>query len=135
MRIEIDRLVSICHCNSYNAGWWHDKDGLPYLPKDAGKFNELVEEYLPFIVATKLALIHSEISEAMEGHRRGLMDDKLPHRPAIEVELADAVIRICDLAGALDLDLAGAILEKIDFNVTRPDHDKVQRRKPGGKVY
>lgn len=43
-----------------------------------------------------LMLAVSELAEAMEGHRKNLMDDKLPHRPMIEVELADYVIRVCD---------------------------------------
>src|SRR5271157_249593 len=47
----------------------------------------------------RFALIHSEISEAMESHRKDLMDDKLPHRKGVEVELADALIRIFDYAG------------------------------------
>ena len=87
------------------------------------------------LVAEKLCLTHSEISEAMEGHRKGLMDDKLPHRPMIEVELADAVIRIADLAGALGLDLGGAIAEKMAFNAVRPDHKPEARAAAGGKAY
>ena len=38
----------------------------------------------------------------------------------VEVELADAVIRIADLAGALGLDLGGAIAEKLEYNRNRP---------------
>ena len=74
-----------------------------------------------------LCLVHSEISEAMEGARKGLMDDKLPHRPMLEVELADAVIRCFDMAGGLQLDLAGAIAEKLAFNAQRADH-KIENR-------
>jgi len=63
------------------------------------------------------------------------MDDKLPHRTMLEVELADAVIRISDLAGALKLDLGGAIAEKLKFNATRPDHKPENRQAIGGKAY
>ena len=87
------------------------------------------------LVAEKLCLIHSEVSEGMEAHRKSLMDDKLPHRTGLEVELADAVIRIADLAGALELDLAGAILEKLQFNSQRPDHKIENRLKENGKAY
>ena len=80
-------------------------------------------------------LIHSEISEALEGYRKGLLDDKLTHRPALEVELADAIIRIMDLAGALNLDIAGAIIEKMDFNAQRPDHKPENRMSEGGKSF
>lgn len=49
-----------------------------------------------------IALVHSELSEALEGLRKGLQDDHLPHRPMIEVELADVFIRLCDMAGGFD---------------------------------
>ena len=87
------------------------------------------------LVAQKLCLTHSEVSEGMEGHRKGLMDDKLPHRSMLEVELADAVIRIFDLAGAMRMDLGGAIAEKLAFNAQRPDHKLENRMKAGGKAY
>ena len=71
----------------------------------------------------------------MEGARKDLMDDKLPHRKMVEVELADAVIRIADLCGHLELDLGGAIIEKINYNKTRADHKPENRAKEGGKKF
>ena len=71
----------------------------------------------------------------MEGDRKNLMDDHLPHRKMIEVELADAVIRIGDLAGKLGLDLGGAIDEKLVYNRNRADHKKENRLQEGGKKY
>ena len=68
----------------------------------------------------KIALVHSELSEALEADRKGLMDDKLLDREGREVELADAMIRIFDLAGRYDLDLGGALMAKIAFNASRP---------------
>jgi NTP pyrophosphatase (non-canonical NTP hydrolase) len=82
-----------------------------------------------------LCLIHSEISEAMEGHRKNLMDSHIPHRSMLEVELADAVIRIADLAGALGLDLGAAIAEKMAYNATRADHKPEARAATNGKAY
>lgn len=82
-----------------------------------------------------LCLVHSEISEAMEGHRKNLQDDKLPHRKMIEVELADALIRILDLGAGLGLDIGGATEEKLAYNQTRIDHSKEARLAPGGKAY
>lgn len=79
----------------------------------------------------------SELSEAMEGHRKGLMDDKLPHRKMFEVELADALIRIFDIAGApeLCLDVGGAFVEKMLYNAKRKDHTNEARLAEGGKKY
>ena len=53
----------------------------------------------------------------------------------VEVELADAVIRILDLSGKLDLDLMGAIKEKMEYNSTRADHKRENRNKEGGKKF
>lgn len=129
-------LMDVCHEASATAGWWrHAKTGLDLkavINHPQGPVQELLAGAL---VSQKLCLTHSEVSEAMEGHRKGLMDDKLPHRPMIEVELADAVIRIADLAGALGLDLGGAIAEKIAFNAVRPDHKPENRAANGGKSY
>ncbi len=115
-------LQTICHCLAVNAGWWTDiKTGEDLR----GRRN----------VGEMLCLIHSEISEAMEGHRKNLADDKLPHRKMIEVELADALIRIFDLAGGLNLDLPGAIAEKLEYNSIREDHKIQNRLKDKGKAY
>lgn len=123
-----DYLQQVCHGASKSAGWWIDKEtGLDIL-EAAGRFSQ-------YVVATKLCLIHSEISEAMEGSRKSLMDDKLPHRPMLEVELADAIIRAFDLAGRLDFDLGGAIAEKLSFNATRADHKMENRQASGGKAF
>ena len=67
-----------------------------------------------------LALVHSELSEALEAHRKNLMDDKLPHHKGTTVELADALIRIMDLGYGLGLPVAEAVAEKLAYNRTRP---------------
>ena len=117
-------LQCICHGLAKEAGWWTDL-----------KTGEPIDPDTPHLFAAKLALIHSEISEAMEGDRKKLKDDKLPHRTMREVELADALIRIFDLAGACRMDLGGAIAEKLIFNASRPDHKPENRAKEGGKAY
>jgi len=68
-----------------------------------------------------LCLIHSEISEALEALRNGNPpDNKLPEFTNVEVELADAVIRIMDLAHARGWQVAKAIEAKAQFNRGRP---------------
>ncbi len=122
LEVGVNNLVDYCHTASSNAGWWVDKGG-----------NDLRDN--PFTFSNKLMLTVSELSEAREGDRKDLMDDKLPHRKMAEVELADALIRICDLAGAYGFDLGGAVVEKMNFNKTRQDHSKEARGDIGGKKY
>lgn len=71
----------------------------------------------------------------MEGERKDLMDDKLPHRKMAEVELVDAMIRIFDYAAAFGYDLEGAYREKTAYNLTRADHTHEARRIAGGKQF
>ena len=69
---------------------------------------------------TVLCLIHSEISEALEALRHGNPPDKhCPEYSGVEVELADAVIRIMDYAGLRGWDIAGAIIAKMRHNEGR----------------
>lgn len=69
----------------------------------------------------KIALMHSELSEALEALRNdNPPDDKIPKFTGTEAELADTIIRIMDYAGWRDLDIAGAIVAKIKYNSTRP---------------
>lgn len=124
-------LVNVCHSASANAGWWHVLNTDEDLRHQVMAGSTLGRA----LVGQKLMLIVSEVAEAMEGHRKGLRDDKLTNRPMVEVELADAVIRICDLAGALQLDLGGAIAEKLAYNAQRPDHKPEARAAAGGKAY
>lgn len=135
VRNAAQQLTDACHLPALQAGWWHDlKTG-----------DEMTFDYRVDILQAKqkparnigemLCLVHSEVSEAMEGARKGLMDDKLPHRPMLEVELADAVIRIFDMAGGLSLDVAGAIAEKLAYNAQRADHKVEHRKADGGKAF
>lgn len=109
----LNRLVNKIFAYNKFAGW-HDK------PREAG---------------TDCALIHSEISEAMEGFRKNLMDDHLPHRPMPEVEFGDAFIRIADTCGKYGFDLGNAVREKSLYNQTRADHKKEAREADGGKKF
>lgn len=103
-----------------NLNWWRDINTGSPINRN---FGELI------------ALCHTELSEALEGHRRGLKDDHLPHRMMVEVELADCLIRIFDIAAGLGYDLEGAYQEKMEYNKRRADHKVENRKLPGGKAY
>ena len=114
----LNELVDVTHLA--NKKWWLNLED--NTPKERN-------------VPEMLMLITSELAEAMEGHRKGLQDDKLPHRKMIEVELADALIRLFDLAGGLKMDLGGAYVEKMAFNESRADHKRENRLAENGKKY
>ena len=80
----MDLNTYAAECHAANMKWWRDINTGAPIERNKGEL---------------LCLIHSEISEAMEGERKGLMDDKLPHRKMAEVELVDALIRIFNGTG------------------------------------
>lgn len=108
------------HQRNVDAGWWTDLATGERKDRNVGEL---------------LMLVVSEVAEAMEGHRKSLPDDKLPHRSMFEVELADVFIRIFDIAGAHNLDLDGAVAEKLAYNAQREDHKIETRKGVGGKAY
>jgi hypothetical protein len=71
------------HASNVAAGWWDDPDECLYQ---------------------KLQMVSTEVSEATEGARKNLMDTHLTHRKMEEVEYADAMIRILDIGGKLQLE-------------------------------
>lgn len=67
-----------------------------------------------------ICLMHSELSEALEALRNGNpTSDKIPPFTNLEEELADCIIRIMDYGVQRNLNIAGAISEKICYNVNR----------------
>ena len=116
--MHLDDLTDVCHGLAWEAGWWHDLEtGEPIERNDA----ELI------------CLMHSELSEALEGVRKGHQDKHLPQYSAVTVELADAVVRILDYAGKRQLPIGSALAEKLAYNQDRADHSVEARKAEGGK--
>jgi NTP pyrophosphatase (non-canonical NTP hydrolase) len=123
--------------DSYEIGW-SEEDGLAmqeqHRSKMSGKFIrnfKWMQEQVHTTAKAKgwhdsprthgefIALMHSELSEALEHARvnpQNSKDDKLPNRPGVEVELADCIIRIMDYAEWHGFDVGGAIVAKADYN-------------------
>lgn len=115
---SINQISADIH--QFNRRWWTDPEtGLP-IQRNVGEM---------------LMLAVSELAEAMEGHRKNLMDDHLPHRTMIEVEIADCMIRLLDMARGLKLNVGSALVEKCLYNQTRADHTLQARMQPNGKKY
>jgi|ADurb_Ile_03_Slu_FD_contig_71_934200_length_4129_multi_2_in_0_out_0_7 NTP pyrophosphatase (non-canonical NTP hydrolase) len=91
------KIVSPKEVHDYakEKGWWEHDRPVPEL----------------------LCLIHSEISEALEAYRNNIPEGE---KGCISEELADAVIRIWDMAEYLGIDIAEAVNKKHEYNLTRP---------------
>ena len=116
--VGLNEMAHICRAEADK--WYH---------------NPLTGELLFLNHGERFALMHSEISEAMEAHRKGLMSGHLPKRTGVEEELADALIRIFDYCGDNDIDIGGALVEKMQYNRQREDHTNAARLASGGKKF
>lgn len=102
-------LSKRAHSIAKSKDWWVDYDQAP-------------QKYKPYIIATKIALIGSEVSEMLEAARRNMFGEETVNgKPeGVPPEGADVLIRLLDLFEKLGIDISGATLRKIKYNETRP---------------
>lgn len=107
------------HENSRSHGFWEDEDEL--LSK-CHENTKLYKRVLLLFNAEKIALCHSELSEALERFRKDAdkMDEHCPEFKNIEIEMADEVIRVLEFCQRRNLRIGEAIIAKHNFNKTRP---------------
>lgn len=129
---NLNELGRICHEAAAYRGWWHTASPT-YDVIDGSVTGADVYELKERNVGELIALMHSELSEALEAARRNLQSDHIPEFTGIEEELADCLIRIFDFACAAQLRLGEAFVAKMKFNVEREDHKMSERMKEGGK--
>lgn len=133
-KLAFNSLSKVVYDTACEKGWWPSEED-PEIKKVA-KCNlpkalkqRLVDMLVKRNDGEMLCLMHSELSEALEAIRVGNPpDDKLTNYPGSAAELADMIIRIMDYAYVRELDLAGAIIAKIEYN-------KGRAFKHGGKQF
>ena len=113
--MDIKELVEITHGNARNKGFWEDWDSICW--EDGLERNDSstldIGELFNLATSSRLMLIVSEVSEALEALRKNDKEN-------FKEELADVIIRTCDLAGGLNIDLQEEIMKKIEANKNRP---------------
>ena len=99
----INEVAKQIHENAVEHGWWDETRAFPEI----------------------VALIHSEVSEALEEYRNGREATEIYYgdngKPeGIPIELADVIIRIFDFCGYAGIDIDAAITQKHEYNKSRP---------------
>lgn len=111
------------HESSKDKGWWQDYTDLliAIIRGDERNDMELLKTFQKSWQLSKIALMHSELSEAVEGIRDKSQtpDQHCPEFSQQEIELADVVIRAMDLSEKFKWRLGLAIIAKMRYNATR----------------
>lgn len=120
--MNIEELQQRAYDHAHSKGFWNDYEE---SITDTWQSEPAIEAIKSAFIGQKLALIHSEVSEALEEVREGHYDSthKFGDKPeGLPSELADIVIRVADLCGALCIDLESTIIEKLNYNSRSRGH-------------
>src|SRR5690625_78338 len=122
--MNIQELQDQAHTHAAGKGFWDDYN-VTIAKCLLDKNPKMVEPVRAAFIGQKLALIHSEVTEALEEVREG--NYAATHSPGgkpegLPSELADVVIRVADLCGALGIDLQTTIQEKLAYNSAARGH-------------
>lgn len=111
--MTITELVQQAHQNAVDKGFWDEYMELQAIAR-AGTIREGLYKYLnTACISQFIMLIASEVAEAQEALRYNNKD-------GFREELADIIIRVCDLADGLGIDLGTEIYKKMEKNKNRP---------------
>ena len=135
---SFNALATEAHNTAVSKGWWDSEDAelLAIIstdermsPKDSDALIEIATKIKGKNDGEMIALMHSELSEALEALRHGNPpDDKVPEYSGVEAELADVIIRIFDLCSQRGWRVAEALVAKMEMNKSRSV-------KHGGKLF
>lgn len=115
-----DFAASVFHNNSLEHGFWED---INTMQECIAKYHPTLEgRFIALVMAEKIALMHSELSEALEAVRKDptAPDHHCHNFSNLEIEMADLEIRRADFVQHYGLRNGEAVLAKHDVNVTRP---------------
>ena len=144
--MKINELCKQCHQIAVDKGFWdclYFDGGTCANPDEFEGTTEISSDYCnnkykhnywgKRNLGELIALIHSELSEALEALREGKRQEKVKEignenivdfyiweKDTFEDELADVAIRLFDLCGSEGIDLEYQIKKKMEYNETRP---------------
>lgn len=115
----LEMLTEECHQNSARKGFWTDDYTILKHLEESDDAAPL-KKHRVNVMATRLMLIVSELAEGLEAIRHGNpSSEHIPDFDGLSEELADVIIRVCDLAGYLGLNIGNAVVAKMDYNAGR----------------